>query len=89
LPKPKLFEIIINFRYDLNNKTPISPDTFSPVIPGEPAGRHRSGERLLLDHPAALQFGFQAHLGQVRRSASGLPLSCEVAAQRQCIFMSF
>jgi len=53
----------------------MSPAAFFPVIFGEPADRPRSGERLLLGHPAAPQFGFQAHLGLERLSASGLPLS--------------
>ena len=47
-------KITVNFRYDLKSPIPISPDTFSPVIPGEPAGRPRSGERLLLGYPAAV-----------------------------------
>ena len=55
--KGKFSKIPVNFRYDLNSTIPILPDTFSPVIPGEPAGRPRLGQALLLGHPAAPQFG--------------------------------
>ena len=55
---------------------------FPRSFPGNHLVDLDQGKRLLLGHPAALQFGFQAHLRRELLFASGLRLSYQKAIKR-------